>query len=40
LLQSRIRPKQLAESILGMQHQSIDADLDTSAHEWQSAINP
>ena len=31
--QSRMRPKQLAESVLGMQHQSIEPNLDTRAHE-------
>jgi hypothetical protein len=35
-----MRLKQLGESILGMQHQSMDANLDTNAHEWLSAIKP
>jgi hypothetical protein len=35
-----MRPKQLGESILGMQHQSMDADRDTKAQEWLSAIKP
>jgi hypothetical protein len=35
-----MRPKQLPESILGMQHQSIDPNLETSAEEWQSAMYP
>ena len=37
--QSRRRPKQLPESNLGMQHQSIDPVLETSADEWQSERN-
>ena len=30
----------LGESILGVQHQSIDPAFETSATEWQSAMNP
>ena len=38
--QSRIRPKQLFESRRGIQHQSMEPDLPTSAAEWQSAMKP
>jgi len=35
---SRRRPNTLAESKRGRQHQSTEADLDTSAAVWQSPI--